>query len=80
MNFITLIREGDVAVELKYCERCGGLWLRAAGHDGIHCKKCAIHVAELLAGRGITVAQRRKRPRPAQVEWLLGVAEMEVRA
>lgn len=78
MNFITSDKAGDVALELKYCERCGGLWLRAAGKDGIHCRKCTIRIAELLVGRSITVAQQRKRP--ARVEWLLGVAEMEVRA
>lgn len=80
MNFISFVREGDVAVELKYCERCGGLWLRAAGNDGVHCRKCAVRMAELFAGHSITLVQQRKRPRPARVDWLLGVAEMEVRA
>lgn len=34
-------------VELKYCERCGGLWLRARGCDQPYCPPCAAFVREL---------------------------------
>lgn len=28
------------SVELKYCERCGGLWLREAGSAQVYCARC----------------------------------------
>lgn len=34
-------------VELKYCERCGGLWLRLAGSARIYCAICSKAMAEL---------------------------------
>jgi Zn-finger nucleic acid-binding protein len=40
------IKEG-IAFELKYCERCGGLWLRPAGGEQIYCTVCARAMAEL---------------------------------
>jgi hypothetical protein len=33
--------------ELKYCERCGGLWLRPAGGGQVYCVACARQMAEL---------------------------------
>lgn len=36
-------------VELKYCERCGGLWLRECGAGVVYCTKCEPLVAELPA-------------------------------
>ncbi len=36
-------------VELKYCERCGGLWLRECGAGEVYCTKCQPLVAELPA-------------------------------
>lgn len=38
-------REGSL--ELKYCERCGGLWLRPIGDEAIYCTICARAMAEL---------------------------------
>ncbi len=32
---------------LKYCERCGGLWLRPDGADDAYCPACARCMAEL---------------------------------
>jgi Zn-finger nucleic acid-binding protein len=32
--------EQEGKVELKYCERCGGLWLRPTGADGVYCVSC----------------------------------------
>jgi hypothetical protein len=29
-----------VHLELKYCERCGSLWLREADSRGIYCERC----------------------------------------
>ena len=36
-----------VPVELKYCERCGGLWLRPKEDEAIYCPGCAPQMAEL---------------------------------
>jgi hypothetical protein len=33
--------------ELKYCERCGGLWLRPVRGSQIYCVACAQAMAEL---------------------------------
>jgi len=34
-------REGVFeGMELKYCERCGGLWLRRRGSEGAFCSTC----------------------------------------
>jgi hypothetical protein len=35
-----------VRVELKYCEHCGGLWVREGG-AGVYCEKCQDQVADL---------------------------------
>jgi ribosomal protein S27AE len=32
---------------LKYCERCGGLWLRPDGADTPYCPRCAAFMAAL---------------------------------
>jgi len=36
-----------VGVELKYCEHCGGLWVRERGAGLVYCEKCRAKVAEL---------------------------------
>jgi len=38
-----------VPVELKYCERCGGLWVRERGAEEVYCEKCQVQEAELPA-------------------------------
>lgn len=37
-------------LELKFCERCGALWLRPAGRDRRYCQKCKPRMDD-LAGR-----------------------------
>jgi Zn-finger nucleic acid-binding protein len=37
----------ESSLELKYCERCGGLWLRPAGGNQIYCVICSRAMAEL---------------------------------
>jgi len=37
----------ELQFELKYCERCGGLWLRPAGGAHIYCVACGRAMAEL---------------------------------
>jgi Zn-finger nucleic acid-binding protein len=40
-----------VELELKYCERCGGLWLREHGSEEVYCAACVPKMAELPVGR-----------------------------
>ena len=37
----------ELQFELKYCERCGGLWLRPAGGAQVYCVGCAREMAQL---------------------------------
>jgi hypothetical protein len=37
----------ELQFELKYCERCGGLWLRPAGGGQIYCMACGREMAKL---------------------------------
>jgi hypothetical protein len=39
-----------VRLELKYCERCGGLWLRTWGTQDVYCPACAVEVLDLPIG------------------------------
>jgi hypothetical protein len=74
MNFISMMRQDEVSVELKYCERCGGLWLRRPGQDVVYCERCRAQRAALLrTGRG------RMGQNSLQIECLRGVADMAVR-
>ena len=92
MNFIDGMEGPEIQVELKYCERCGGLWLRPQGTHGVYCAGCH---ACLAAVPTRTETQRREKRRKARtraveaikdvpcsgcIENLQGVAEMEVRA
>ncbi len=36
-----------IEVELKYCERCGGLWIRPCGSERVFCGSCAPKMAEM---------------------------------
>ncbi len=45
MNFTKVIEQGDVVVQLKYCERCGGLWLRCPEDEGSYCDNCRAAMA-----------------------------------
>ena len=86
MNFISMLETTDRAVELKYCERCGGLWLRPQGECEVYCGSCRVHLAEMprpVWGR----SGKARLPRPKaedlqgqiQIEYLQAVTELEVR-
>ncbi len=45
MEFAGSLEAEETQVELKYCERCGGLWLRALGTNGIYCASCGVWLA-----------------------------------
>ena len=38
-------------MELKYCERCGGLWVREYGSARVYCKGCRPLIAQLPPAR-----------------------------
>jgi ribosomal protein L37AE/L43A len=45
----TKSKKEAVSVELKYCEHCGGLWLRERGTGVVYCPGCQPKVADLPA-------------------------------
>jgi Zn-finger nucleic acid-binding protein len=53
-----ILGNGSVQMELKYCERCGGLWLRPTDSDLIFCAACSVVMAG-LAPNSRFFAQRR---------------------
>jgi len=50
-----------VQLELKYCESCGGLWLRPKGSQQVECAACAARWK--LACRRAAKASRARLPR-----------------
>jgi uncharacterized Zn finger protein (UPF0148 family) len=99
MNFISAMECQEIHVELKYCERCGGLWLRRQGADGVYCAGCRAHLDAMpnpgeapprkrRARRKVSAQQRtdtrneeqgENLQNSARIEYLEGVASMEVR-
>jgi hypothetical protein len=96
MNFVGTLQGAEQNIELKYCERCGGLFLRTPGAGVVYCGGCTSWVTN-QAGLGAVddSAPRRKNrgarlksgPAPdrklhgsAQIESLQGVAAVEVRS
>lgn len=77
MNFTNAVGTKEVAMELKYCERCGGLWLRRSGQDVVHCGRCRAQIVALLQPRRRSASQVVSQNH-VQIECLLGVAELEV--
>jgi len=95
MRFNDVAREGTVAGELKYCERCGGLFVRPPADERVYCARCAVQLAqEVLAEQAIDrrpkdrIHKRSKKlpilgslsGRAARIGNLHGVATWEVRA
>jgi hypothetical protein len=53
--------ERMIRLELKYCERCGGLLLRRTGGAVVYCQSCAKSLSELPVMRKVEkVAVRKK--------------------
>jgi hypothetical protein len=42
-------KKEPIRVELKYCEHCGGLWVRERGAGVVYCDNCQPKVADLPA-------------------------------
>lgn len=49
-------RGNETRVELKYCEHCGGLWVREGG-GGVYCEKCQPKIADL------PIPRKQRRPK-----------------
>jgi hypothetical protein len=89
MNFINRIECEDMQVELKYCERCGGLFLRAGGATLAYCGPCLAHWVRLLSATpgdarrsGTRKANKPKldaNRTPNQIDSLHAIAIAEVR-
>ena len=90
MNFMDGMEVGDKLVELKYCERCGGIFLRKPGEQKVFCMLCSLHVArqfavEVTRERSFLSSKRKKtmrreaRVNTGEIRCLQGVACMEVR-
>ena len=45
MNFTGKLEGTEKNVELKYCERCGGLFLRTPGAGIVYCGGCAVRMS-----------------------------------
>ena len=50
-----------VFLELKYCERCGGLWLRRKGDAQVHCESCLRCLEAASSGNEVAVPYTRLR-------------------
>lgn len=58
-------------VDLKVCEGCGGLWLRAQEriqNHGVYCRSCALLLSEFPAPRQRSRAGRKRKLRLAVCE------------
>jgi hypothetical protein len=40
-------RMNHLCMDLKVCEGCGGLWIRAGVAEGVYCRRCVARLAEL---------------------------------
>ena len=52
-----------VFLELKYCERCGGLWFRRTGESEVYCQLCALQWSEVAGSdneAGLSYARLRR--------------------
>ncbi len=92
MEVIDGMQAGEILVELKYCERCGGLWLRPEGTNGVFCAGCHAILAAMpdpdeMPAPKPTGRRRARLPKgrklstlsnPAQIGALQGVAAIGV--
>lgn len=66
-----------VHLELKYCESCGGLWLRPKGSSQVECASCAARPKRSLERLGGT--SRPRLPRLRSLELNRAQSNMPVR-
>lgn len=66
MNFISSMESAQVQLELKYCERCGGLFLRPEATEVVYCGGCTAFFATRPGAAGTVnpaPARRTRNPR-----------------
>ena len=51
----------EMTMQLKVCEACGGLWVRAGQH-GRYCARCVVWLAEFPQPRSPAKSRVRRRP------------------
>lgn len=89
MNFIDRVEGLEERGELKYCERCGGLFLRRLLESHVYCAVCAVYLAQQSnCDQGLRTklprkvrGRRWKKAEPAaagRIDCLRGVAGEEV--
>jgi hypothetical protein len=69
MNLIQDLEGSQIEVELKYCERCGGLFLRLCGATLVYCDTCKAHRVALhspVVVPGGAAGRVRRKPRLPQ--------------
>jgi hypothetical protein len=70
------IVQDEVQLELKYCERCGGLWLRPVNAVEVFCARCAPEMAELPAAMGLRPKKKKRNRTPAVSELHAAIQEI----
>ena len=60
-------RDDVSKIELKYCECCGGLWLRRENSKDVYCAYCAPQMADIAHGK-------KKQPVRARMNVIVGGA------
>jgi len=67
MNFMSETRVAGERVELKYCERCGGLFLRTPGASLVTCPGCRSCLAAEPDIADLSRTGQRRGSRPARL-------------
>ena len=67
MNFIDTLEGAEKNVELKYCERCGGLFLRTPGAGIVYCVGCTSRLGEDPDLGSVTYSAPRRKNRGARL-------------
>ena len=58
----------DLHMDLKVCEGCGALWIRAGVADGVYCRGCSSKLADFPAGTRGSGPVNKTRVRCADVD------------
>ncbi len=67
-----------VGVELKYCEHCGGLWVRERGAGVVYCEKCQPKVDDLPAAKRTRKPKLPAGPRAVVDRHCAGIADEDL--
>ena len=58
----------NLHMDLKVCEGCGALWIRAGMADGVYCRRCSSKLANFPAPQGLRARLKKTRVRCADVD------------